>query len=422
MAKFFGKRKASTGNEHPDDRPNLIPSDSKGLNRLRDKSAQKDEYYVSDEDLDRLEEQESAHESRDWHPVRFARDRRTGCLGGLMYAAFVISVSIVLACMAWMAASDVLALNKAEHSAMVTVESGFEMDNVIDSLKDAGLIEYKFLFRLFCALSKAETKIRPGEYSLSTKHDYRTLVAKMQTGSSDLQTIKLTFPEGYTMAQMFELLAENNICTIENLQDSAANTMFTYSFLEDEKIVRGELLRLEGYLLPDTYEFFVGEQASSVIDKFLNNFYRKLTADMKLQAENLHMSIRDILIIASMIEREAGEAADDVERASIASVIYNRLDAGMRLQIDATVIYALGGHKTVLTATDLNVDSPYNTHRNLGLPPGAISNPGMNAIRAALLPATTDYYYYALDVETGTHRFFTNYVEHEQFVATQNYG
>ena len=414
MAKLFGNRdrKEENGGAHP------LPPE--GRNRPAGREA--GEEYISDAELDAIEAEEAGYEERDWRPVRFRRDSRTGCLGGLMYAAFVISISVVLACVAWMAASDVLALNKAEHTAIVSVPEGFKIDDVADALKDAGLIEYKFLFRLFSMISDAETKIKPGEYKLSTNFDYRALVAKMQTGSSAQQTTKITFPEGYTMEQMFELLAEENICSILSLWDSATNTMFTYSFLEDEKIVRGEPLRLEGFLFPDTYEFYVGEQASSVLNKFLDNFRRKLNADMKLQAENLSMSIREIVIIASMIEREAGEKADDAERAMIASVIYNRLKVGMPLQIDATVMYALEEHKSVLTTEDLGIDSPYNTYLNAGLPPGPISNPGINAIRAALLPADSSNYYYALEAETGKHKFFTNLTDHERFVATQNYG
>ena len=377
------------------------------------------ERYVelSEEELDALDDEDE--DERDYRPIRMRRDSKTGCLGGLMYAGFVISISVVLACLAWMAASDVLALNKAEHTATVSIPQDFNIDYVADALKDAGIIEYKFLFKLFSSISNAEENIRPGEYVLSTNFDYRALVSKMRTGSSAQLTTKITFPEGFTIQQMFELLEDNGIANVDDLIESATNSTFTYPCLEDENIAKGDPKRLEGYLFPSTYEFYIGERPSSVINKFLLAFHNRLTVDMYDQAEALGLSLREAVIVASMIEREA---ANDEERPIIASVIYNRLKSNMQLGIDATIIYVLPEHKTSLSSEDLAIDSPYNTRKYTGLPPGPIANPGMASITAALKPSTTNYYYYALDTATGTHRFFTNATEHGNFTATQNYG
>ena len=218
------------------------------------------------------------------------------------------------------------------------------------------------------------------------------------------------------MQEIFERLEENGICTVEELYEAAAEYSYNYSFLE--WATPGDASRLEGYLFPDTYEFYQGEQASNAINRFLLNFHGKLTADMYAQAESLNISLHQAVIIASMIE---AEAANDEERATIASVIYNRIAANMPLQIDATVMYALGEHKEYLTEQDLQVDSPYNTYLYTGLPAGPICNPGLASLNAALNPADTSYLYYALDTETGTHQFFTNYSDFEAFTATQNY-
>ena len=139
---------------------------------------------------------------------------------------------------------------------------------------------------------------------------------------------------------------------------------------------------------------------------------------MYAQADALGITLHQAVIIASMIE---SEAANDAERAQIASVIYNRLAAGMPLQIDATVMYALGEHKEYLTEEDLQVDSPYNTYLNTGLPAGPICSPGLASLNAALNPADTGYLYYALDTETGTHNFYTNYNDFLAFTQTQDY-
>ena len=239
----------------------------------------------------------------------------------------------------------------------------------------------------------------------------------MQIGSGSMIETTVMFYEGITMQKIFELLEENEVCTVDALKDAAANSTYKYKFLEWSQ--NGDATRLEGYLFPDTYNFYQGMQASSALNKFLLNLHSKITADMYTQAENQGISFHQAVIIASMIE---SEAANDDERALISSVIYNRIRNNMPLQIDATVIYALGEHKPVLTTDDLQVDSPYNTYKNTGLPPGPISNPGLASIKAALNPAATNYLFYALDMSTKTHKFFTNRYEHEAFVKTQDYS
>ena len=177
--------------------------------------------------------EEDGIEERDYMPIRFRRDRRTGCLGGLMYAVFVISVSVIIACVLWMAASDVLALNKEEVTATITIPKNFDMNDVATTLRDSGIIEYKSLFILYSKISDAESKIAPGTYELSSEFDYRAIVKKMYVGSDSMVVTRLTFPEGYTMAQIFEILAENDICSEDDLYDAAADYNFNYSYLGD---------------------------------------------------------------------------------------------------------------------------------------------------------------------------------------------
>ena len=368
------------------------------------------------------------------------RAGRSGCLGGLIYFAFVVSISIILACVGWMAASDVLALNKEPVTATVTLDkaefkdvtisytdaegnakerSGHQVSvgYVAKQLKDAGIIKYKGLFELYCSVSHAKTKIDPGTYELSTNYDYRALVKKMQVGSGAMVTTKVTIPEGYTMEQIFHKLEDENVCSYDDLMDAAANYSYNYSFIDQS--MQGDAKRLEGFLFPDTYEFYQGMQASSAINKFLENFHDRLTAEMLEKADERGMTMQEVVTVASMIEKEA---ANDDERAMIAAVIYNRIEAGMPLQIDSTVMYVLPEHKDVLTVEDTKIDSPYNTYQNKGLPPTPIANPGLASIKATLSPASTQALYYALDAESGTHKFFTNYGEFQAFVAKQSYS
>ena len=373
-------------------------------------------------------------------PETQQRAGRSGCLGGLIYFAFVVSVSIILACVGWMAASDVLALNKEPVTATVTLDKAEFQDVTISytdsegnakeraghqvsvgyvakQLKDAGIIKYKGLFQLYCSVSHAKTKIDPGTYELSTNYDYRALVRKMQVGSGAMVTTKVTIPEGYTMEQIFRKLEDENVCSYDDLMDAAANYSYNYSFLDQS--MQGDAKRLEGFLFPDTYEFYQGMQASSAINKFLENFHNRITAEMLEKADERGMSMQEVVTVASMIEKEA---ANDDERAMIAAVIYNRIAAGMPLQIDSTIMYVLPEHKDVLTVEDTKIDSPYNTYQNTGLPPTPIANPGLASIKATLSPASTKALYYALDSESGTHKFFTSYGEFQAFVAKQSYS
>ena len=357
-------------------------------------------------------------------------------LGTLLYVAFVIGISTLLAAVGWVAANDVLALNKAEHSAIITLpedvftekevtvetDEGTEtktievvdLDYVADQLKENGIIEFKLVFRLFSVFSNAEEKMAPGTYQLDTDMDYRAIVTNLGSNSASRQMVTVTIPEGYTVDQIFKRLEENGVSTVEKLQDMAATHDYAFSFLQE--IPLGDYHRLEGYLFPDTYEFYMGEDPKTVINKMQVNFDRRFTDEMRAEVQENGYTVRDIVIIASMIERET----DGSDRATISSVIYNRLNnpnAGTQgyLQIDATLVYALG---RTITSEDYTADTPYNTYTNKGLPPGPISNPGLASIQAAMDPENTNYYYYALGSD-GTHSFFQSLEAQQNFIAQQ---
>lgn len=398
-------------------------------------------------DADYVQSYRENSEERDYRPVRQRRDSRTGILGGFMYFVFVVSISVILACVGWMAASDVLALNKAPREAEVVIPEEVFSTEVIDKenadgtivnesaqtadmgevaaiLKNAGIIEYKTLFRFYSFISDAKYKIDPGTYSLSTEFDYRAIVKKMQFGSESQVRTKITFPEGFNIHQIFTRLEENKICKYDDLIECAANYEFSterYPFLEG--IPYGDATRLEGFLFPDTYEFYQGMTPQSAIDTFLQIYKARITAEMLDWIESSGYSQRDIMNIASMIEKETSGSTED--RKNIASVIFNRLKAGMSLGVDATSIYSHwnfdGDYATMIDTWVADSSDPYNTRTNLGLPPTPIGNPGIASINAALKPNNTNYYYYALNSSTGEHEFFTNSNDFNAFVASQSY-
>lgn len=356
-------------------------------------------------------------QGREEAPVRRSRRRSRGSTAGFvaLYIVAVIGVSILLACIGWIAANDVLALNKAEKEVTVTITKEDSFGDVASMLKKEGLIEYKSLFHLFATITGSKDKISPGTYTLNTDMDYRALISGMSMNSSTKAVVTVTIPEGYTIQQIFQLLEDKGVSTVEELTQVAAEHDYAFSFLQD--IPLGDANRLEGFLYPDTYEFNTPHSALYAINKMLVNFDAKYTDDMRQQVADSGYTIREILTIASLIERET----DGSDRKTIASVIYNRLNnpnAGTMgyLQIDATLAYINGGK--VPTEADKQIDSPYNTYMYKGLPPAPIANPGLESIKAALDPEKTSYFYYALG-DDNKHHFFKTYDELKSFTASQ---
>ena len=356
-------------------------------------------------------------QSREEAPARRPRRRSRGSTAGFvaLYIVAVIGVSILLACIGWIAANDVLALNKAEKEVTVTITKEDSFGDVASMLKKEGLIEYKLLFNLFATITGGKDKISPGTYTLNTDMDYRALISGMSMNSSTKAVVTVTIPEGYTIQQIFQLLEDKGVSTVEELTKVAAEHDYAFSFLQD--IPLGDANRLEGFLYPDTYEFNTPHSALYAINKMLVNFDAKYTDDMRQQVADSGYTIREILTIASLIERET----DGSDRKTIASVIYNRLNnpnAGTMgyLQIDATLAYINGGK--VPTEADKQIDSPYNTYMYKGLPPAPIANPGLESIKAALNPEKTGYFYYALG-DDNKHHFFKTYDELKNFTASQ---
>ena len=235
--------------------------------------------------------------------------------------------------------------------------------------------------------------------------------------SSDLTkaVVTVTIPEGYTVQQIFQLLEEKGVSTVEELNETAATHDYKFSFLQD--IPLGKPERLEGYLYPDTYEFTTPHNTTWAINKMLVRFDEQFTDEMRQEVADGGRTIYEILTVASMIERET----DGTDHEKIASVIYNRLNnpnsSGTNgyLQIDATLVYITGKEPR---ESDKDIDSPYNTYLYPGLPAGPIANPGITSIRAAMEPEKTSYYYYALG-DDNQHHFFKTLKEHTNFLASQ---
>jgi len=340
-----------------------------------------------------------------------------------VWLAIILVTGITLGRMLWVCAADVLAFGREDKMVTVTVYESDTIEDITEKLHKAGLIRYPGLFGLYADLAVDEGEIQPGIWDLNTMYDYHALVNMMSPSSSRTVVEDVLIPEGYTCRQIFALLEENRVCTAKDLAEYAASgELKDYWFLDT--VERGDQYCLEGFLFPDTYDFYKNSSPRDVLEKMLDNFDYRFTEEMRTQIDTLNANVTEgtfnvhkVVIVASMIEKET---ASHDESPLIASVIYNRLfdwdGTPAYLNIDASIVYALDG-KTDLTTEDLRIDSPYNTYLYTGLTPGAISNPGLASLKAALNPANSDYYFYVLDPAQGSHKFSKTLDEHNAFIA-----
>ena len=339
----------------------------------------------------------------------------------LLWLVFVVVVSAIFAGVGWLLANDMCSFNKDPATVTVEVSRDDDLNSISKKLKDEGLIEYRWFFKLFGGIRHAEDKIGIGKYELTSDMDYNALINAMRNSNASLNadTVKVSIPEGYNVRQIIALLAKYGVNTEESLLEAAETARFDYAFINNDS---GNITRLEGYLFPDTYEFFVGEDSAHALGRLLSNFSARLDDELTEKIEASPYSMAQIITIASLIERET----DGTDRENVASVIYNRLnnvgETYHMLQIDASLVYGLGDRYTgKLTEKELEFDSPYNLSKYEGLPPTPIGNPGLASIRAAVEPASTGYYFYALGKD-GVHHFFKTYREHVNFVNSSQYG
>ena len=356
-------------------------------------------------------------------PAHRPRKRKKRRFNILVYLLFVLVTSAILAGVGWLLINDLCAFNKEDITATIEVTADDTVSTIADKLEDAGLIQYKWFFKLFASVADAKDKIGTGTYELNTDMDYRALIVGMHNSSGNLNsdTVRITIPEGYTVSQIIHLMAEKGVNTEENLLEAAKTASFSYEYINNNS---EDISRLEGYLFPDTYDFYLNEKPANALNRLIKNFDSKLDDDLLAQAEARDYDLKKIITIASLIEKET----DGTDQAKIASVIYNRLEGsgdkggtyGL-LQIDAALLYALPDHEGPITNADKQTDSKYNLYKYAGLPPTPIANPGLAAIEAALEPDTTDYYYYALGKD-GKHHFSKTLQEHNEFLNSGNYA
>lgn len=288
----------------------------------------------------------------------------------------------------------------SEELISVTIPSGTGTGGIAQILKENNLINSRNVFKLQSKSRGYDGKYKAGLYSLSPGMSMDEIMTLLMAGNDE--TMRFTIPEGYDIRRTTAKLSEEGLINAEVFAEEIEMGQFDYDFLADAPAGPD---RLEGFLFPETYEIFSNANEHDIIDKMLYQFSKVFTDEYDARAEELGMSVREVVALASIIEREARIPED---RPVIASVFYNRLKIDMPLQSCATVQYILGEQKPVLSIKDTQIESPYNTYLNSGLPPGPIASPGADSIKAALYPADTDYLYF-LAKGDGSHAFSETY-------------
>jgi len=346
-------------------------------------------------------------------------------LSTAIWAALILFIGITLGRTLWLCAVDLLALGKIGQEVTITIEEDDSVADVAEKLQAAGMIRYASLFEAFADITGKGDGINAGPVTFNdtTVYDYNALIYAMSYDNDPTGTVEVTIPEGYTCKQIFALLEEKGVCKAADLELYAANgELDDYWFLEG--LDRGGKYCLEGYLFPDTYEFYLDDEPRNAIEKLLDGFEYRFSDRLKEKFENIkentgvNLSFHEMIIMASMVQKEK---ATDPEGYSIASVFYNRMARPASfpfLNCDSTILYAVEAFGLV-TDSQINA-SPYNTYTQTGLPAGPICNPGLSSLDAALEPEDENYYYFVLNKETNRHVFARTYDEHQRNL--QKYG
>jgi UPF0755 protein len=319
--------------------------------------------------------------------------------------AVVLSLllALVLGGAAWLMLFQPQSEVAAGKSVLVRIPDGAGTAAIGHILAEKGVVQNATMFRLQVRIAGADGKLRAGDYDLKTGSGYRVAIDQLESGATQ-EFVTVTIPEGFVLEQIATRLQEKAGIPHDDFialaKGGAAGFAKKHPYLADA--YKGSL---EGYLFPKTYRIRRGASASEVIEMMLSQFDREIAQVDMSGPKSRGLSLAQVVTIGSMVERETKLPQ---ERVLVSSVIANRLRLGMHLEIDATIEYVLPGNRFRLRNSQLRIDSPYNTYKYAGLPPGPIASPGLASLQAAASPASSGYLYYVLTGKDGSHTFTTN--------------
>ena len=391
-----------------------------------------DDYYKSEKEEEKRRKQALKAERK----RKKKKAKKNGCVFKVVWLVMVLILGVFLAEFLLVGINDLLGRNRGEEEKIIVqIPKGADFDEVADILSENGVISNEKYFKLYAKVTKGELEFTQGSYEMENDMDYEAIINYLQSNSNRVDTISLQFTEGMTVLEIADILAENGVCDKDEFLELCNSDEFDedFDFLTEGRSNLSQVYyKLEGYLFPDTYEFYQGESATTTIYRFLNNYetkiyytkqrveikdesqetdyygdtdsdakktkkYEKLTIEE--QAKKQGMTMDEVMTLASMIQAEAANTED---MYIISSIFHNRLatlESGGYTAYGENINGTLGSDPTMYypykqnTAPD-NFESRYNTYDVKGLPPGPDCNPGMEAIQAALYPEATTYYFF----------------------------
>lgn len=326
---------------------------------------------------------------------------------------FVLIVSVVIGVMVYFNYRNALEpINSIAEEIEFTIDKGENVNTISSNLAEKGLIKSAFWFRVYIKHKGRQSALQAGQYALSSSLGVPNIVDYLINGRSLSRERVVRIIEGWDIDDIDDYLLENNIVAGSEFVSIARGDMHIWPFTFSapawlEKI--SKKATFEGYLFPDTYRVFKDASVEDILQKVLENFELKVTPKMIIDLEKQDKTLHEIITMASIIEKEVFKESD---RALVAGILYKRLNIGMRLEVDSTINYMTGKNDPAAEYKDLEIDSPYNTYKYYGLPPGPICNPGFSAIKAAIYPKTSEYLFYLNRQDTKETIFSKTYTEH----------
>lgn len=374
-------------------------------------NAETDEHDITDDDFDEEPEEELPP-----RPKKKKRKKKGNgrLIFGLIMTAIIVAVAVFCAAFVLKFARDFVGIGKSSVEVVVEIPMNSGTADIADILADEGIIDSTYFFRFYSRVKGSDGTFVAGSHVLSPDMSYENIVHELQQGAVDTrESVDITFPEGIDLLDAAQKLEENNVCSASDFIREFNNSSFGFDFEKLVKVSAMKFYKMEGYLFPDTYTFYVEEDPKIVCKKICRNFETKITADIYARMDDLGLEFEEMLTMASMVQAEASSVYD---MKRVASVFRNRLadpDNYPLLQSDPTRKYVEEVIKPNIEFPSKEMFKAYNTYEGAGLPPGPICNPGLDAINAVLYPADTDYYYFCANVDTGEVYYARTNEEHE---------
>lgn len=344
-------------------------------------------------------------------------EQSIGCLKALLYATSILVVSGILSYLIVVGGLDYTGLNRSERMIDITIPEGSSTKTIAALLYDEGLIEQSFVFRMYAKLTGADGKWQPGEFSVSPNMGYQLLIQSLQATKAR-ETVSILIPEGFTIDKIAKRLEDKGVCSAAEFYRAVTEVDYSkdYDFIKESKETEeyeSRIYKLEGFLFPDTYEFYANCSGETVVRKLLDNFENRMDTTIRSAMSARDISMDELIILASIVQ---GEAASKGDMEKVSRVLYNRLNDPVnfpKLQCDSTRDYI----KKLIGSTGVSVsNAAYDTYEKDGLPAGAINNPGLDAIKSVLLPSedktVMSCYFFATDYKTGKTYFSKTYDQH----------